>query len=70
MRLFRFLPLLALLTVVVLAAGCGGSGKKSVPSDSVAVVGSKPPLMVTISSSTGTISGLTTTVSGMRGLYG
>ena len=40
MRLFRFLPLLALLTVVVLVAGCGGSGKKSVPSDSVAVVGS------------------------------
>ena len=40
MRLLRFFPLLALLLVVVLAAGCGGGGKKSVPSDSVAVVGS------------------------------
>jgi len=40
MRLFRFLPLIALLAVVALAAGCGGGGKKSVPSDSVAVVGS------------------------------
>jgi len=39
MRLLRFLPLLALLAVVVLAAGCGG-GKKSVPSDAVAVVAS------------------------------
>lgn len=40
LRLFRFLPLLALLVVVALAAGCGGGGKKSVPSDAVAVVGS------------------------------
>ncbi|MGZ8715910.1 MAG: peptidylprolyl isomerase [Gaiellaceae bacterium] len=40
MRLCRFLPLIALLAVVALAAGCGGSGKKSVPSDAVAVVGS------------------------------
>jgi foldase protein PrsA len=39
MRLLRFLPLFALLAVVALA-GCGGSGKKSVPSDAVAVVGS------------------------------
>jgi parvulin-like peptidyl-prolyl isomerase len=39
MRLLRFLPLLALLAVVALAAGCGG-GKKSVPSDAVAVVAS------------------------------
>jgi foldase protein PrsA len=40
MRLLRFLPLFALLAVVALAAGCGGSAKKSVPADSVAVVGS------------------------------
>ena len=40
MRLFRFLPLIALLAVVALAAGCGGGGKKNVPSDAVAVVGS------------------------------
>jgi len=40
MRLFRFLPLIALLAVVALAAGCGGGGKRNVPSDSVAVVGS------------------------------
>jgi len=40
MRLLRFLPLFALLVVVALAAGCGGGGKKSVPSDAVAVVGS------------------------------
>jgi foldase protein PrsA len=41
MRLLRFFPLLALVLVVVLAAGCGGGGKKSVPSDSVAAVGSE-----------------------------
>jgi parvulin-like peptidyl-prolyl isomerase len=39
MRLLRLIPLIALVLVVVLAAGCGGGGKKSVPSDSVAVVG-------------------------------
>ncbi len=39
MRLIRFLPLLLLLLVVVLAAGCGG-GKKSVPANAVALVGS------------------------------
>ena len=38
MKLLRFLPVALLLAVVVLAAGCGG-GSKSVPSDSVAVVG-------------------------------
>jgi parvulin-like peptidyl-prolyl isomerase len=41
MRLLRFLPLLALVLVVTVAAGCGGSGKVSVPSDSVATVGSE-----------------------------
>jgi foldase protein PrsA len=40
MRLRRFLPLLALVSVVAFAAGCGGSGKVSVPADSVATVGS------------------------------
>jgi parvulin-like peptidyl-prolyl isomerase len=41
MRLLRLLPLFALLAVVALAAGCGGGGgKKTVPADSVAVVGS------------------------------
>jgi foldase protein PrsA len=39
MKTLRFLPLLALLAVVGLAAGCGGSGKKSVPTNAVAVVG-------------------------------
>jgi parvulin-like peptidyl-prolyl isomerase len=39
MRPLRFLPLLLLLLVVVLAAGCGG-GKKSVPANAVALVGS------------------------------
>jgi foldase protein PrsA len=39
MRSLRFLPLLALLAVAVLAAGCGGSGKKSVPANAVAIVG-------------------------------
>ena len=39
MRLLRFVPLFALLAVVGVAAGCGGSGAKSVPSNSVAVVG-------------------------------
>jgi len=40
MRPLRFFPFLALLAVVALAAGCGGGGKKSVPSDAVAVVAS------------------------------
>jgi parvulin-like peptidyl-prolyl isomerase len=40
MRLLRFIPLFALLAVVVaFAAGCGGSGAKAVPSDAVATVG-------------------------------
>jgi parvulin-like peptidyl-prolyl isomerase len=40
MRFPRLLPLLLLLVVVVVAAGCGsGGGAKSVPADSVAVVG-------------------------------
>jgi len=39
MRLLRFLPLSALLAVVLIAAGCGGGGAKSVPSSAVAVVG-------------------------------
>jgi len=34
-----FLPLLALIAAVGLAAGCGGSSKKSVPTNAVAVVG-------------------------------
>lgn len=41
MRLLRFLPLLALVLIVGVAAGCGGSSKVSVPSDSVATVGSE-----------------------------
>src|SRR5438045_2060771 len=40
MRLLRFLPLTVLLAVVLVAAGCGGGGARSVPSDAVAVVGS------------------------------
>jgi foldase protein PrsA len=41
MRLLRFSPLLLLLIVIGIAtAGCGGSSTKSVPADSVAVVGS------------------------------
>ena len=40
MRLLRFVPLFALLAVVAVAAGCGGSSTKAVPSDDVAVVGS------------------------------
>jgi parvulin-like peptidyl-prolyl isomerase len=41
MKPLRILPLFALLAVVALAAGCGGGGsKKSVPTGSVAVVGS------------------------------
>jgi foldase protein PrsA len=40
MRLLRLLPVLALVLIVGVAAGCGGSGKVSVPSDSVATVGS------------------------------
>jgi parvulin-like peptidyl-prolyl isomerase len=42
MRLLRFLPLSALLAVVLVAAGCGGGGAKSVPSSAVAVVGGDP----------------------------
>jgi len=37
--LLRLLPVALLLAVVLVAAGCGGGGKKSVPSDSVARVG-------------------------------
>jgi hypothetical protein len=39
MRLLRFLPLTALLAVVLFAAGCGGGSSESVPSNAVAVVG-------------------------------
>ena len=39
MRLLRFLPLSALIALVLVAAGCGGGGARSVPSDAVAVVG-------------------------------
>jgi foldase protein PrsA len=39
MRFLGFLPVLALLAAVGLAAGCGGSSKKSVPTNAVAVVG-------------------------------
>jgi foldase protein PrsA len=39
MRLLRFVPLFALLAVVAIAAGCGGSSATSVPDNSVAVVG-------------------------------
>jgi len=39
MRLLRFVPLFALLAVVAIAAGCGGSSSTSVPDNSVAVVG-------------------------------
>jgi len=41
MRLLRFLPVALLAALLLVAAGCGG-GSKSVPSDSVAVVGSDP----------------------------
>jgi foldase protein PrsA len=40
MKMLRLVPLLALLAAVGLAAGCGGSSKKSVPTNAVAVVGS------------------------------
>jgi foldase protein PrsA len=39
MRLLRIAPLAVLALVVLVAAGCGGGGSESVPSDSVAVVG-------------------------------
>jgi parvulin-like peptidyl-prolyl isomerase len=39
MRLLRFLSLPLLLVAVLLAAGCGGSSAKSVPSNAVAAVG-------------------------------
>ena len=39
MRLLRFLPVTLVLVAVLVAAGCGGGGKKSVPADAVAVVG-------------------------------
>jgi foldase protein PrsA len=43
MKIVRFLPLLVLLAVTLLAAGCGGGGgSTSVPSDDVALVGSDP----------------------------
>jgi len=38
MKLLRFLPVALLLTLVLVAAGCGG-GSKSVPSSDVARVG-------------------------------
>lgn len=41
MRTLRFLPAALLLPVVLFAAGCGG-GSKSVPSNSVALVGNEP----------------------------
>jgi len=41
MRLLRYLPVAALLALVLVAAGCGG-GSESVPSDSVAVVNGDP----------------------------
>jgi foldase protein PrsA len=39
MKLLRLLPLPVLLVAVLLAAGCGGGGSKSVPSNAVAIVG-------------------------------
>jgi parvulin-like peptidyl-prolyl isomerase len=39
MRLLRFLPAALLLALVLVAAGCGGGGKKSVPTSAVAQVG-------------------------------
>jgi foldase protein PrsA len=39
MRLLRYLPVALLLVAVLVAAGCGGGGKKSVPANAVAVVG-------------------------------
>ena len=43
MKIARFVPLLALLAVALLAAGCGGGGgSQSVPSDDIALVGSDP----------------------------
>jgi len=39
MRLLRFLPAALLLALVLVAAGCGGGGKESVPTSAVAVVG-------------------------------
>ena len=39
MRLLRFLPVALLLALALVAAGCGGGGSKSVPSDAVARVG-------------------------------
>src|SRR5260221_11713840 len=38
MRFLRYLPLPALIAVVLLAAGCGGGGTKSLPSNPVALV--------------------------------
>jgi foldase protein PrsA len=43
MKIVRFVPLLALLAVALLAAGCGGGGgSQSVPSDDIALVNSAP----------------------------
>src|SRR6266516_3400016 len=39
MRLLRFLPAALLLALVLVAAGCGGGGKESVPNSAVAQVG-------------------------------
>jgi foldase protein PrsA len=40
MRLLRFLPIALIAALVLVAAGCGGGGSASVPSNAVATVGS------------------------------
>jgi len=39
MRLLRFLPIALICALVLVAAGCGGGGSKTVPTNAVAVVG-------------------------------